>query len=115
VSLLRILSLDQPRARSFCPRLRIKDLREKWRLESIEPELVVCLGATAAQSLMGLSFRITKERGNFFPHHWAKQLVATVHPSAILRAPEKYEEEYELFVRDLRVIAGRVKELDVTG
>jgi len=84
-------------------------------LTSIKPELVVCLGATAAQSLMGPSFRITKERGNFFPHHWAKQLVATVHPSAILRAPEKYEEEYELFVRDLRVIAGRVKELDVTG
>ncbi len=56
-------------------------------LASIEPELVVCLGATAAQSLMGLSFRITKERGHFFPHPFAKQLVATVHPSAILRVP----------------------------
>jgi uracil-DNA glycosylase len=84
-------------------------------LASIEPELVVCLGATAAQSLMGLNFRITKERGNFFPHRWAKQLVATVHPSAILRVPERYEEEYELFVRDLRLIAARVKELDVAG
>jgi uracil-DNA glycosylase len=84
-------------------------------LASIEPELVVCLGATAAQSLMGLNFRITKERGNFFPHRWAKQLVATVHPSAILRVPERYEEEYELFVRDLRLIAVRVKELDLAG
>lgn len=84
-------------------------------LVSIEPELVVCLGATAAQSLMGLSFRITKERGHFFPHRFAKQLVATVHPSAILRVPERYEEEYKLFVRDLRLIAAKVKELDFAG
>jgi uracil-DNA glycosylase family protein len=84
-------------------------------LASIEPELVVCLGATAAQSLMGLSFRITKERGNFFPHRLAKQLVATVHPSAILRVPERYEEEYQLFVRDLQLIAAKVKELDRAG
>ncbi|MBV9294895.1 MAG: UdgX family uracil-DNA binding protein [Acidobacteriaceae bacterium] len=81
-------------------------------LAAIEPELVVCLGATAAQSLMGSAFRITASRGKFFPHPWAKELTATVHPSAILRAPERYEEEYELFLRDLRVIAGRVKELE---
>jgi len=84
-------------------------------LASIEPELVVCLGATAAQSLMGSSFRITKDRGNFFPHRWAKQLVATVHPSAILRLPERYEEEYGLFLRDLRLIAARVKELELAS
>jgi len=82
-------------------------------LDSIKPELVVCLGATAAQSLMGREFRITADRGNFFPHRWAKELVATVHPSAILRMPERYEEEYELFLRDLRKIAGRVKELEL--
>jgi DNA polymerase len=64
---------------------------------------------------MGLSFRITKERGHFFPHRFAKQLVATVHPSAILRVPERYEEEYKLFVRDLRLIAAKVKELDLAG
>ncbi len=81
-------------------------------LTAIEPELVVCLGATAAQSLMGPSFRITKERGHFFPHPWAKQLVATVHPSAVLRVPERYEEEYGLFVHDLELIAARVRELD---
>ena len=81
-------------------------------LESIEPELVVCLGATAAQSLMGSQFRITAQRGKFFPHRWAKELVATVHPSAVLRAPERYEEEYDLFLRDLRVIAKRVRELE---
>lgn len=81
-------------------------------LASIEPELVVCLGATAAQSLMGREFRITAERGKFFPHPWAKELVATVHPSAILRMPERYDEEYELFLKDLRVIAARVRQLD---
>lgn len=84
-------------------------------LTSIQPELVVCLGATAAQSLMGRDFRITAERAKFFPHKWAKELVATVHPSAILRAPERYEEEYELFLRDLRVIAKRVAQLGSHG
>ena len=84
-------------------------------LDSIKPELVVCLGATAAQSLMGRAFRITADRGKFFPHRWAKELVATVHPSAILRVPERYEEEYELFLRDLRKIAVRVKELELAS
>lgn len=83
-------------------------------LASIEPELVVCLGATAAQSLMGRDFRITAERGKFFPHRWAKELVATVHPSAVLRMPERYDEEYELFLRDLQLIARRVRELELT-
>ena len=84
-------------------------------LAAIEPELIVCLGATAAQSLMGRDFRITAERGVFFPHRWAKELVATVHPSAILRMPERYEEEYALFVRDLKLIAERVRELDLAS
>jgi uracil-DNA glycosylase family protein len=79
-------------------------------LESIQPEIVVCLGATAAQALMGPAFRITKQRGIFFPHPWAKRVVATIHPSAILRAPERYEEEYDLFLRDLRLIAGKASE-----
>ena len=81
-------------------------------LASIEPELVVCLGATAAQSLMGREFRITAERGKFFPHRWAKELVATVHPSAILRMPDRFDEEYGLFLEDLRLIAARVRELE---
>lgn len=80
-------------------------------LNTIEPELVVCLGATAAQSLIGRDFRITADRGKFFPHKWAKEIVATVHPSAVLRMPERFEEEYGLFVQDLRVIAARVHEL----
>ncbi|MBV9265572.1 MAG: UdgX family uracil-DNA binding protein [Acidobacteriaceae bacterium] len=77
-------------------------------LASIEPELVVCLGATAAQSLMGREFRITTDRGRFFPHPWAKEVMATIHPSAILRVPERYEEEYALLVRDLKLVAERM-------
>jgi uracil-DNA glycosylase len=84
-------------------------------LTAIEPELVVCLGATAAQSLMGPQFRITAQRGKFFPHRLAKELVATVHPSAVLRMPERYDEEYELFLKDLRVIAKRVRELELAS
>ncbi len=82
-------------------------------LDAIEPDIVVCLGATAAQALMGRDFRVTTERGKFFPYHRAKELVATIHPSAILRAlPDQHEEQYELFVRDLRLIAARVRELE---
>ena len=84
-------------------------------LDAIEPELVVCLGATAAQSLMGRNFRITSERGKFFPHPWAKEFVATVHPSAVLRMPDRFDEEYGLFLADLRIIAARVRELDLAG
>jgi probable DNA metabolism protein len=82
-------------------------------LMALQPSLVVCLGATAAQSLMGRDFRITTERAKFFPHRWAKELVATIHPSAILRTPaERYDEEYGLLVRDLGVIAARIRELE---
>ena len=74
-------------------------------MAAVEPELIVCLGATAAQALMGRDFRITKERGQLFTHRWAKGLMATIHPSAILRAPdERRAEEYALFVQDLRRI-----------
>lgn len=80
-------------------------------LDAVKPELIVCLGATAAQSLMGRDFRITASRAQFFPHRLAKELVATVHPSAILRMPDAFEEEYAKFVHDLEIIAARVKRL----
>jgi DNA polymerase len=80
-------------------------------LDAIKPELIVCLGATAAQSLMGRDFRITASRAQFFPHRRAKELVATVHPSAILRMPDTFEEEYAKFVHDLEIVAARVKQL----
>ena len=78
-------------------------------LTIIRPEVVVALGATAAQALMGPKFRVTKERGIFFPHVDAKWLMATVHPSAILRSePASRQQEYEFFLNDLRQIRTKV-------
>ncbi|GAA4838666.1 UdgX family uracil-DNA binding protein [Saccharopolyspora rosea] len=74
-------------------------------LRVVAPELVLCLGATAAQALLGPSFRITKQRGQVvdLPDHDACA-VATIHPSAILRAEDR-ESMYRGFVADLRVAA----------
>ena len=81
-------------------------------LTVIQPQLIVCLGATAAQSLMGRDFRITRDRGTFFPHRLASSLMATVHPSALLRMPERdrREEEYRLFVADLALIPRKLNQ-----
>jgi len=75
-------------------------------MAAVEPELIVCLGATAAQSLMGRDFRIGQERGVLYPHRWAKGLMATIHPSAILRMPDqaRQTDEYKLLVHDLSLI-----------
>lgn len=74
-------------------------------LRLIEPKLVVCLGSTAAQTIFGPSFRVTKERGRVLESPFAKKVVATVHPSSLLRQPdeESREREYKNFVSDLRV------------
>lgn len=79
-------------------------------IDVIKPELVVCLGATAAQSLMGRAFRITQHRGEFFEHDRVKYVMSTVHPSSLLRAPdpERRHEEYRLFVNDLKAIPRKV-------
>jgi DNA polymerase len=72
-------------------------------LDVIKPHAVVCLGATAAQALLGPRFRVTKERGTWLQAPWAKRVLATVHPSSILRAPddEARQREFELLVADL--------------
>jgi DNA polymerase len=72
-------------------------------LALIRPEIIVCLGATAAQSVFGAAYRVTRERGKFVKHEWAPQATSTVHPSAILRAPdeERRHLEYRRFVEDL--------------
>jgi len=76
-------------------------------MELVKPEVVVCLGATAAQALLGRNFRVTRQRGQLLPFGAAPCVLATVHPSSILRAPddESRQREYELFVDDLRVVA----------
>jgi DNA polymerase len=75
----------------------------------LKPEVIVCLGATAAQALLGPKFRLTKERGKFVEHEWAPHVTATVHPSAILRAPDEEQRhlEYQKFVDDLTRVRKR--------
>jgi uracil-DNA glycosylase len=80
----------------------------------IKPKIVVCIGATAAQVLLGPAFRLTKERGRFFPQPDGSVVTATVHPSAILRAPdvEQRRVQYRDFVADLRRIRQHLSRLD---
>jgi DNA polymerase len=76
-------------------------------IEVIQPQVIVCLGATAAQSLLGSEFRLTKQRGRFLKSSWAPRLLATYHPSAILRAPDESDRRRKRaeFVNDLRLVA----------
>ena len=72
-------------------------------LDVVKPEALVCLGATAAQALLGPKFRVTRQRGEWISARWAPRVMATIHPSAILRAPdeEARHAEMERFVADL--------------
>jgi uracil-DNA glycosylase family protein len=74
-------------------------------LRLIQPDLVVCLGATAAKAILGPAFRVTRERGKVLSAPFMPKVVATVHPSSLLRQPdeESREREYRHFVADLRV------------
>lgn len=76
-------------------------------IEVLKPRLVVCLGATAAQALLGAEFRVTKDRGKVIEAESGLAVLATVHPSSLLRIPDSREREaaYESFVADLRVAA----------
>jgi len=73
----------------------------------IKPEVIVALGATAAQALLGPQFRVTKQRGQFIESTLAPYVMATVHPSSILRAPddETRHLEYRRFVDDLKKLS----------
>jgi DNA polymerase len=70
----------------------------------VRPKLVVCLGATAAQALLGKQFRVTQQRGLLIDDPASGKVMATVHPSSILRAPDEdaRRAETELFIQDLR-------------
>jgi DNA polymerase len=72
----------------------------------LEPRVLVCLGATAAQALLGRDFRVSRQRGELVESPLAPNVLATVHPSSILRADaETRELEYREFVRDLEKVA----------
>ena len=75
-------------------------------IAEIRPDVIVCLGATAAQAIFGRTFHVTTQRGEFVNSPLAPYVMATVHPSSILRAPdEKVRQEQEAeFVRDLKRI-----------
>src|ERR1051326_5762782 len=75
-------------------------------LDVIEPRVLVCLGATAAQALLGRDFRVSKQRGELVESDLAENVIATVHPSSILRADDGTRElEFRELVRDLEVVA----------
>jgi uracil-DNA glycosylase len=94
---------------------RKPDLREQlacrpWlnaELEQVRPKVLVCLGATAAQALLGRSFRVTKERGRFVESDLAPFVTTTVHPSSILRTPDDAARAsaMDAFVDDFRNVA----------
>ena len=76
-------------------------------LRLVKPEIVVALGATAAQALLGRAFRLTKDRGTLVSSPLAERVVATVHPSSILRAPDDASRraQKKALVRDLKAVA----------
>jgi len=76
-------------------------------LKVVKPQVLVCLGASAAQALLGQAFRVTGDRGKLIPRALTPQVMATTHPSSILRTPDSLERrrQREAFVRDLRRVA----------
>jgi uracil-DNA glycosylase len=94
---------------------RISEIRacRPWletELAIIKPRALVCLGATAAQALLGATFRVSTERGRFVDSPLAPLVMATVHPSSVLRAQtdEERHRAMEEFVADLRTLAKRL-------
>jgi uracil-DNA glycosylase family protein len=82
-------------------------------IRQVRPRIVVLLGTTAAQALLGRTFRVTQQRGQFFFSELAPLLSATVHPSSILRAPDDAARDAAMaqFVADLRTVATKLDEL----
>jgi DNA polymerase len=81
-------------------------------LRAVKPEVVVCLGATAAQSLLGPQFKLMTRRGQLLTSELAGKIVATIHPSAVLRAPDATDRRaaYETLVGDLKLVAKALKQ-----
>ncbi len=76
-------------------------------LAVIQPEIVVCLGATAAHALIGPGFRLMRKHGRFVATRWARKTIATLHPSAVLRGENEAAQArlYHILVEDLRTVA----------
>jgi DNA polymerase len=80
-------------------------------LERVQPEVLVCLGASAAQALLGKDFRVSRQRGQLIESPLAPHVIATVHPSSILRARDDQSRHEQLasFIQDLKQVARVVK------
>jgi DNA polymerase len=76
----------------------------------LKPRVIICLGATAAQALLGKHFRVTRQRGEFVESPLAPLVMATLHPAAILRIPDTTARNaaHDQFVADLRKVAGQL-------
>jgi uracil-DNA glycosylase len=83
-------------------------------LEALRPKIVVCMGATAAQSVLGKVVPITKERGKFLKENSAVMTFITIHPSAIYRHPsrEEQEKEYRRFVSEMKRVQRKLISLE---
>jgi DNA polymerase len=77
----------------------------------VKPRILVCLGATAAQALLGRMFKVSQQRGRFVPSALAPLVTATVHPSSILRAPDEEARHMEMkrFIADLKKVAEKLE------
>ena len=82
-------------------------------LKAVRPAVLVCLGATAAQSVFGSQFKVMRQRGQLLASTLAAQAIATIHPSAVLRAPdaEGRRAAYDMLVADLKVVAKALKRI----
>jgi len=92
------------------PRQSEIDACHPWleaELEALSPQVLVCLGATAAKAMLGNKFSVSRDRGKVVPSPLPCVVLATIHPSSILRSPdtESRHAEMEAFVRDLRTVA----------
>jgi len=81
-------------------------------IKVVKPEVVILLGASAAQGIMGRKFRVTQQRGQWVQSNIAPLVMATVHPSSILRAPDddSRHEEMRKFVDDLKKVAAQLQQ-----
>ena len=83
-------------------------------IEVVKPQVIVALGATAAQALLGKDFKVTQRRGELIQSDLAPYIVATVHPSSILRAPDddKRHDEMAKFMEDLKQVAKALRAVE---
>jgi uracil-DNA glycosylase len=107
----RATSTSAPRKRSSGKALAACRPWLETEIALVAPRVLVCLGATAAQALLGRAFKVSHQRGTFVDSSLAPRVTATVHPSSILRAPddENRRAEMKRFVADLQKVAAELE------